>query len=182
MIKNCPSTIFIFIFIVLFFCFAHNGLFGQGKTVIVPGVGVGVLKLNGDINDVNTLIGRKKFSSAEKIESKEAGEEMWLSYKDLGMTLVYNSARQLSKIIVLTAGLLIENTSLGVGSSKKDIGKYLGEEIQESADYKDCPDRGIKFYFKNNVVYSIEVKRRPELKPKVPIKKQNGEDSLAFES
>jgi hypothetical protein len=69
----------------------------------------------------------------------------------------------------------IENTGLAVGSSESDVRKYFergcaSEKTPEETSAKkpeglvlsnlNCPQQGIKFYFRNGVTYAIEVKEK----------------------
>ncbi len=98
------------------------------ETVIQPGVGVGVLKLGDTVDDVYAKLGQRKADRVQRVAYK-GRTEIWLTYDDMGMALVYDDARKrLERIVVTSKGLLVERTGIRVGSSGGDVEKYYGGE------------------------------------------------------
>ena len=114
--KHHFSNTFKFLAIsIMIICPFHNYLGAQGDALIMPGKGVGVLKLGDRIDVINRKIGNIKVDNSRKVVNPTSGNEMWLSYKNLGMTFVFNyKTHKLEKIVVLTVGLLLENTGISV--------------------------------------------------------------------
>lgn len=163
--------------------------FNQGDAMIIPGVGVGVLKLGERVDKILEKIDSKY--AKQWRGAKESGDKkiMWLSLEELGMSLAFDfHTRTLRKILVLTEALLVQSTGIRVGSSEKKVMKYLGdagmhhqtevppEHTEERSgrpeeDRKllihsmDYPRLGIKFYInqEDHTVYTIEVYERPAL-------------------
>ncbi len=117
-------------------------------TLIQPGIGVGVLKLGDGIEAVYVKIGKKKADRALKV-GRGSGAEVWLSYNDMGITLVFNAARQVERIIVTSKGLPVERTAIRVGSSAADVEKNYGpgekRKIEGNGELWKYPHQGISF-------------------------------------
>jgi hypothetical protein len=148
---------------ILFISLFQNTLWPQGNALIVPGEGVGVLKLGESYHFIIQDLGDIAPSSWRKVQG-EMNIEIWLSYKDLGMTLVFDyETKKLEKIIVLSQSLLVENTGIHVGSKESDVKKYFKDPSKDSkANELDYPHLGINFFIKNEdkTVYAIEVKKK----------------------
>ena len=144
----------------------------QGDATIIPGIGVGVIKLSEDIDDI-----LKKISPADSKQWRTAQLEneekmMWLSLEKTGMSLAFDfKTRKLKKILVLTKALLVQNTSLRVGSNEIEVIEFFGRAESNKSMEKnkskeiapmDYPQLGIKFYvdLKNHTVRTIEVYER----------------------
>lgn len=160
MIKYRVSITFKFVIAnIVFICLFQNYLLAQGDALIVPGEGVGVLKLGDSSEKIKRGIGSIRVNSLHKVKDNE----MWLLYRDLGMTLVFDyKTKELKKIIVLTVGLLVENTGISVGSSESDVRRYFKDPKCSKEGDLDYPDLGIKFYIKKEYkkVRAIEVKKK----------------------
>ena len=145
--------------------------FAQESNFIQPGIGVGNLKLGEDIKKINNKI-NIKYDEIKKV-GQEVNSEMWLSYKKIGLTLVYDYERKtLKKIIVTNKALLVENSKISVGSSITDLRQYKNSHEDKALVYDKDPIRkniegwdfvylGIKFWINWNDqrIFAIEVKR-----------------------
>lgn len=138
-------------------------LAGQGfsiklDTLIQPGQGVGVLKLGETIEQSYQKLGKKKADAAENVVyGKEKGKEkkeVWFSYWDMGLTLVYsnegNDKGKLIRIIVSSKGLPVERTGLRVGSPLTDLERYYPKpespkEMGGGRELWEYSDQGISF-------------------------------------
>jgi len=139
----------------------NNTLSAQGNALIVPGEEVGVLKLGNPIGFITQDLGNIEPSRRRKVEDGTSSE-MWLSYKDLGLTLVFDyETKKLKKIVVVTPSLLVEGTGIHVGSKKSEVLEYFKEPSKASKTNElDYPQLGIKFIIKEHdrTVYAIEIK------------------------
>lgn len=138
---------------------------------IRPGIGVGKLRIGETNEEINKIINRK-FDDIKKIGTKD-DYEMWLSYKSMGLTLIYSKEKILKRISVTHKALYLENTRISVGSSVSDIKRYSGifkdkdrkildidkKRNIESWDYEKL---GIKFWisWKDQRIFTIEVKEK----------------------
>jgi len=164
--------------------------FNQGDAVIIPGTGVGVLRLGEPINEILEKIGPTEAMQWRLAQTSEGEGLMWLSLEELGMSLAFDfRTKTLRKILVLTEALLVQNTGIRVGSSEKEIERYFSttrmyqqrEIIPPKTEEKfeipegdkkppirvlDYPYFGIKFYIKqdDHTVYTIEIYERKALR------------------
>ena len=86
-------------------------------------------------------LGNIEPSSLRKVEDG-ANSEMWLSYIDLGLTLVFDyGTRKLKKIIVLTPRLLVKGTGIRVERKLSECLEYFKAPSEERKQYEkkvDC--------------------------------------------
>lgn len=144
--------------------------FAQESNLIHPGIGVGILKLDAKKEEIDKIVG--KYDEIKKVVQQN-NPEMWLSYKKIGLTLVYDYERKtLKKIIVTNKALIVENTKISVGSSITDLRQYKNSHEDKAFAYDKDPKRkniegwdfvglGIKFWINWNdqKIFAIEVKR-----------------------
>ena len=141
----------------------------QEDNFIRPGIGVGKLRLGASNSDLNKIINRK-FNDIKKV-GPEKDFEMWLSYKNMGLTLIYSKDKKLKRIVVTNRALLVENTRISVGSSITILRQYrniFSDEDREIEDVNkkknveswDYENLGIKFWINWNdqKIFAIEVK------------------------
>jgi hypothetical protein len=121
-------------------------LLPQGDALIVPGVGVGVLRIGESITYIREDLAGQELSNSRLVEVGPK-KEMWLSYKDIGLTFIFSfGSRILDRII---------------GCRRIDVLKYFKGPPREEANELDFPKLGIKFVLNSNgTVVAIEVKRR----------------------
>jgi hypothetical protein len=136
---------------------------GQGNALIVPGEEVGVLKLGNLVGFITRDLGNIEPSTVRKVEEGET-KEMWLSYTDLGLTLIFDYAtKTLKRIIVLTPSLLVKGTGVHVGSKEAEVLDYFKKPSKDSkANELDYPHLGINFLIKESdrTVSAIEIKAK----------------------
>lgn len=143
----------------------------QEDNFIRPGIGVGKLRLGESNEAINKIINRK-FDDIKKI-GPEDDFEMWLSYKSMGLTLIYNKEKILKRIMVTNKALFVENSRISVGSSIMDLRKYTEIFRDEDREIRDVDRRrnteswdyesiGIKFWISRNDqrIFAIEVKEK----------------------
>ena len=137
-----------------------NNLLAQGNALIVPGEEVGVLKLGNPIGFITQDLGNIEPSSWHK-EEDGTSTEMWLSYRDLGLTLIFDyETKKLKRIMVMTPSLLVKDTGIHVGSKESEVLGYFNNPSKGGkANELDYPQLGIKFLIKENkrTVYAIEI-------------------------
>lgn len=141
----------------------NNTLLAQGNALIVPGEEVGVLKLGNPIGFITQDLGNIEPSSWHK-EEDGTSSEMRLSYKDMGLTLVFDyGTKKLKKVVVVTPSLLVKGTGIHVGSKEVEVLEYFKDPSKEGkANELDYPQLGIKFVVKENdrTVCAIEIKEK----------------------
>ena len=126
----------------------------------------------GETNEAINKILKIKFDDIKKV-GPESDFEMWLSYKNMGITLIYNKDKKLDRIFVTNKALLVENTKISVGSSITDLREYKHIFMDKEREIKDINKKrnieswdyenlGIKFWINWNdkKVFAIEVKKR----------------------
>jgi hypothetical protein len=123
--------------------------------VIQPGTGVGALKLGISLDVAYNKIGQRKADSARQVVKAGISKEIWLTYNDMGITLVINPEKTLERIIVTSSGLLVERNGLRVGSSAADVEKSYGVAEKKTALEGDgelwsYPSLGISFTINKN--------------------------------
>jgi hypothetical protein len=96
---------------------------GSDETLIRPGIGVGEIRLGDSLADVYAKLGQKKADSARKVGKGEM-EEIWLSYRAMGLTFAYDRKKTLKKIIVTSKAIPLERVGLRVGSRAAYIERY----------------------------------------------------------
>lgn len=151
--------------------FLQKEIFAQEDNFIRPGIGVGKFKL-GVSNEVINEIIKRKFDDIQKVSSEE-DFEMWLSYKKMGLTLIYSKDKKLKRIRVINKALLVENTRISVGSYVTDLRRYkkifkdIDTKIKNTVRKKntnplDFEKLGIKFWISWNdqKIFAIEVKEK----------------------
>lgn len=162
-IKTLVITTVSICFLILF----QENISSQEDNLIRPGIGVGNLRLGENNEAINKIINRK-FDDIKKI-GPEDDFEIWLSYKSIGLTLIYNKEKILKRIMVTNKALFVENSRISVGSSIMDLRKYTEifrnedriiidvDRRTESWDYENI---GIKFWISRNDqrIFAIEVK------------------------
>jgi len=157
--KTYRSIEYLFVLILLI-GLSNKSLPAQGNALIVPGEEVGVLKLGNSIGFITQDLGNIEPSTVRKVEDGEI-KEMWLSYKDLGLTLIFDYAtKTLKRIIVLSPSLLVKGTGIHVGSKESEVLEYFKEPSKEGKTNElDYPQLGIKFIIRENerTVYAIEI-------------------------
>lgn len=170
--KKTPFIFWHIIALILLIILLPRLVSTQGDAMIIPGVGVGVLKLNKRVDDILKKIGPEEVQQWRKSQVQTEEKMMWLSLKELGMSLAFDyKSRRLKKIIVLTKALLVQNTSLRVGSDKKEVIKFMGQpQINKTEEILDYSQHGIKFYIdgKTSTVRTIEVYERLTRQNKTP--------------
>ncbi len=119
------------------------------ETVIQPGTGVGALKIGMPLDAAYRSIGQRKADIARQVEAG-ATREIWLTYSDMGITLVVNPDKMVERIIVTSPGLLVERNGLRIGSTVTEVEKYYGEAkkktaIGENGELWSYPSIGISF-------------------------------------
>jgi len=152
--------------------FLQKEILAPEVNFIRPGIGVGKIKLGLSNKVINEII-KRKFDNIKKA-GPEDDFEMLLSYKNMGLTLVYNNIdKKLKRIIVTNKVLFVENTRISVGSSVTDLRKHKKifrdkdkriknidkEKNIESWDYENL---GIEFWISWNdqKIFAIEVKEK----------------------
>ena len=147
-------------FLVFLLCSSY--LSAQGNALIVPGKGVGVLELGEPINFIQQDLDNTEPSNWRVTEEGNK-KKVVLSYKDFGLTLVFDfETKRLERIIVMSPNLLVEGTGIHVGSSREEVLRYFKNPDGEAKGELDYPGRGIKFILNKslNAVYAIEVRER----------------------
>ena len=141
----------------------NNTLLAQGNALIVPGEEVGVLKLGNPIGFITQDLGNIEPSSWRKA-GDGTSSEMRLSYRDLGLTLIFDyETKKLKRIMVMTPSLLVKDTGVHVGSKESEVLEYFDNPSKEGKTNElDYPQLGIKFIIKENerIVYAIEIKAK----------------------
>ncbi|MBI4649876.1 hypothetical protein HY745_00985 [Candidatus Desantisbacteria bacterium] len=154
---------YLFLFIITLFISNINAADFK-DSLIQPGVGVGVLKLGDTPVDISRKLEGKKADIAKKIVY-DSTVEMWLSYVDMGVTLIYDTNKSIKSIIVTNKELLLEESGIHVGSAKSNVLKnYKGEkrpirQINNNIELWEYPDLGIIFFVNitKELVDSIKV-------------------------
>jgi len=135
-------------------------LLAQGNALIMPGEGVGVLRLGEPISFVKQDLENVDPSTSRLIE--EGGQrKVALSYRNHGLTLIFDfKTKQLGKIIVQSQRLLVENTGIHVGSRASDVVRYFKDPVKGSENEMDYPQLGINFILDKSgmTISAIEVK------------------------
>jgi len=146
--------------LILAFACLTSFLSAQGNALIVPGEGVGVLRLGEPIAYIKQDLENTDPSTSRLIE--ESGQKkVALSYKDFGLTFIFDfKTKKLEKIIVLTQNLLVENTGIHVGSRAAEVISHFKSPVKGSESELDYPHLGIKFILDNDrrTISAIEVK------------------------
>jgi len=176
MIKGKAFYVFWYISaLILPFTMLPKPISAQGDAMIIPGVGVGVLKLGEHVDDILKKIGHsdvQQWRTTQVQIEKKIVKMMWLSLEELGMSLGFDyDNKKLEKILVSTKALLVQNTSLRIGMAEKEVKKFLGPpQISESREFIDYPQLGVKFYIDLNdhTVRTIEVYEKATKKIRIP--------------
>lgn len=172
MAKIAINTVFkINIVLICLSVLFQNNVFAQEAISIQPGEGIGVLKLDDSLKSVNEKMGKIRADEMQKVKSA-GGTEMWLSYQDMGQTLVYDySTKRLKKIIVTNSALYVENTEIHVGSDTSEVIAYydtmprtITTDNEQNRTIWSYQRLGIGFWIDNQeqTVYAIEVMYREE--------------------
>lgn len=127
---------------------------------IQPGTGVGALKLGDDVEVAHEKIGRRMADKAQRLVYQDV-EDVWLSYNDLGITLVFDYRKKLKNIIVTSKGLIVEGTGIRIGSEVDEVERNYGKsntvrKINGSSEIWEYPNIGINFTI-NNIERQIDV-------------------------
>lgn len=158
-------------------CPGQEALTNTTIAVMKPGKGIGDIALGEPVAGViKKMDGRKpKDGKTVRVGAKT---EYWLRYPDMGITLIFDKQKRLSRVAVTNPGIIVLQNGLRVHSHVSEVEKVYGESGNQNAlddeyEQRTYDDKGISFTV-NRRTGKIEaitiLPRTPG-----PIKKQPGQ-------
>lgn len=117
-----------------------------------PGEGLGNILIGNSITDViKKMDSKPDDGKTVKIDSTA---EYWLSYQDLGITLIFDDQKELIRIAVKNPAIIVQQTGFRVNSTRTEIERIYGKgELQTLDDVYDqilYKAKGIVFTLNKN--------------------------------
>jgi hypothetical protein len=106
----------------------------ESIAVMKPGVGIGDIRLGDNIPDVIKKM-NKEPTEVKTVKNKDKKSvEYWISYKEMGITFVFDELKKLNRIAVSNPGIVIGQKEIRVNSSLGELQKSYGVEYLRDID------------------------------------------------